>query len=112
MLLLQEYCCHKNPIICTTTLRALCIFMTTNSYQKQLLIDWLVVLNSQIKNKTGFIQEILELIVFWLTNDENINYKYINTLIDILIKIMEENLDEWSVTLFHMKINTNYDNHE
>lgn len=112
MLLLQEYCCHTNPIICTTTLKALCTFMTTNNYQNQLLTDWLVVLKNQIKCKPGFIQEIFELIAFWLNNDENINNEYINILIDILIKIMEESLDEWSVILFHMKINTNCDNHE
>lgn len=112
MLLLQEYCCHHNPIICTNTFRALCDFMTTNNYQNQLLIDWLVVLNSQVKCKTGFIQEIFELIVFWVKNDENINNEYINTLVDLLIKIMDENLNEWHTILFHMKINTHFDNHK
>lgn len=110
MLLLQEYCCHENPIICTTAFQALCIFMTTNNYQNQLLIDWLVVLSPQIKCKIGFIQEIFELIAFWLKNDKNINdNKFIYTLVDLLIKIMEENLDEWSVILFHMNININID---
>lgn len=109
MLLLQEYCCHQNPIICTTTFRALCGFMTTNNYPNQLIIDWLVVLNPQTKCKTGFIQEIFELIVFWLKKDDNINNEYINTLVDLLIKIMDENLEEWQTILFHMKINTHFD---
>lgn len=112
MLLLQEYCCHQNPIICTTTFRALCAFMTTNNYHNQLLIDWFVVLNPQTKCKIGFIQEIFELIVYWLKNDKNINNEHIKILIDLLIKIMDENLDEWRVILFHMKINTNFDDHE
>lgn len=112
MLLLQEYCCHQNPIICTTTFRALCAFMTTNNYQNQLFIDWLVVLNHQTKCKTGFIQEIFQLIVFWLKNNENINNKHIDTLVGLLIKIMDENLNEWPVVLFHMKINTDFDNYE
>ncbi|VVC38584.1 Armadillo-like helical,Domain of unknown function DUF3730 [Cinara cedri] len=109
MLILQEYCCHPNPIICTTAFRGLCAFLATNNYQNQLLIDWLVVLNPQIKCKTGFIQEIFQLLVCWLEN-ETVYSEYINTLVDILIKIMDENLDEWSTILIHMKINTNFDN--
>lgn len=110
MLLLQEYCCNQNSIISTTTLRALCTFMMSNNYQNQLLIDWLVVLNPQIKCKTGFIQEIFELIVFGLKNkDKSSN---INVLVDILIKIMDESIEEWHVILFHMKINTHFDDHE
>lgn len=110
MLLLQEYCFHRNPIICTTALRGLCAFMATNNYQNQVLIDWLVVLNPQIKCKTGFIQEIFLLLVCWLENDETVYNEYINTLVDLLIKIMDESLDEWPAILIHMKINTNFDN--
>lgn len=112
MLLLQEYCCHQNPIICTTTFHALCEFMTNNNYQNQLLTDWLVVLSHRTKCKTGFIQEIFDLIGLWLKNDKNTNNDQINTLIDILIKIMDENLDEWHVILFHMKVHMDFDNHE
>lgn len=112
MLLLQEYCCHQNPIISTTALRALCTFMTSNNYQNQLLIDWLVVLNPQIKCRTGFIQEIFELIVFGLKNKENTNSYNINTLVDVLIKIMDESIEEWHVILYHMEISTNFDDHE
>ncbi|KAF0756958.1 DUF3730 domain-containing protein [Aphis craccivora] len=110
MLLLQEYCCNQNPIISTTTLRALCTFMMSNNYQNQLLIDWLVVLNPQIKCRTGFIQEIFELIVFGLKNKDN--NSNINILVDILIKIMDESIDEWHAVLFHMKINTHFNDHE
>lgn len=110
MLLLQEYCCHQNPVICSTAFRALSTFMTSNNYQNQLLIDWLVVLCPQTKCKSGFIQEIFELIVLWLKNGEN-NNEHINTLIDLIIKIMDENLDEWHAILMHMKINTDFDNH-
>lgn len=111
MLLLQEYCCHQNPVICNTAFRALCTFMTSNNYQNQLLIDWLVVLSPQTKCKSGLIQEIFELIVFWLKNGEH-NYKHIDTLIDLIIKIMDGNLDEWHAILFHMKIYTDFDNHK
>jgi len=86
--------------------------MTTNNYQNQLLIDWLVVLNPQTKCKTGFIQEIFQLIVFWLKNNENINNKHIDTLVGLLIKIMDENLNEWPVVLFHMKIYTDFEDYE
>lgn len=110
MLLLQEYCCNQNPIISTTTLRALCTFMMSNNYQNQLLIDWLVVLNPQIKCRTGFIQEIFELLVFGLKNKDN--NSNINILVDILIKIMDESIEEWHAILFHMKINTYFDDHE
>lgn len=112
MLLLQEYCCHQNPIICTTAFQALCTFMKTNNYQNQLIIDRLVVLIPQTKCKTGFIQEIFELMVFWLKNDECANYKFIITLVELLIQIMDENLDEWQTILFHMKIKTNLDDLE
>lgn len=112
MLLLQEYCCHQNPIICTTTFQALCKFMTTDNHQSQLLIDWLIVISTQIKNKIGLIQEIFELINFQLKNSKIINFEYINTLIDLLIKIMDDNLDIWPVILFHLKVNTNFDDHE
>ncbi|XP_025412636.1 uncharacterized protein LOC112685081 isoform X2 [Sipha flava] len=112
MLLLQEYCCHQNPIICTTNFKALCTFMISNNYQNQLLIDWLVLLRPQTKCKTGFIQEIFELIVFLLNNDENINNECTNTLIDLIIKIMDEDLDDWRIVLFHMQISTNFDNHK
>lgn len=111
MLLLQEYCCHQNPVICNTTLRALWTFITTNNYQNQLLIDWLVVLSPQTKCKSGFIQEIFALIVYWLKKDEN-NSEHINTLIDIIIRIMDGNLDEWRAILYHMKINTDLNNLE
>ncbi|XP_060848840.1 uncharacterized protein LOC132928291 isoform X1 [Rhopalosiphum padi] len=111
MLLLQEYCCNPNPIISTTTLRALCTFMMSNNYQNQLLIDWLVVLNPQIKCRTGFIQEIFELIVFGLKN-KDISNNNINDLVDILIKIMDESIEEWHVILFHMKISTHFDDYE
>lgn len=86
--------------------------MITNNYQSRLLSDWLIVLSPQIKNKIGLAQEIFELIVFQLKNNENINFEYINTLVDLLIKVMDDNLDEWPVILFHLKINTNFDNHE
>lgn len=112
MLLLQEYCCHQNPIICTTSFKALCAFMTSNNYQNQLLIDWLVLLNSRTKCKTGFIQEVFELIVLLLKNDENIDNECVHTLIDLLIKIMDENLDEWRIVLFHMQISTNFDDYK
>lgn len=112
MLLLQEYCCHQNPIICTTALRALCTFMMSNNYHNQLLFDWLVVLNPQIKCRTGFIQEIFELIVFGLKNKENTYRNSINTLVDVLIQIMDESIEEWNTILFHMKISTHFDDHE
>lgn len=112
MLLLQEYCCHQNPIICTTNFEALCAFMISSGYQNQLLIDWLVLLKPLTKCKTGFIQEILRLVVILLNDNENINYGCINTLIDLLIKLMDENLNEWHTVLFHMQINTYFYNHE
>ncbi|KAL5242600.1 hypothetical protein ACI65C_010010 [Semiaphis heraclei] len=112
MLLLQEYCCHQNPIICTTALRALCTFMMSNNYHNQLLFDWLVVLNPQIKCRTGFIQEIFELIVFGLKNKENTYRNSINTLVDVLIQIMDESIEEWNTILFHMKISTHFDDHD
>lgn len=111
MLLLQEYCCHQNPVICNTAFRALCTFMTSNDYQNQLLIDWLVVLSPQTKCKSGFIQEIFELIVFLLKNGENKNKEHVNTLIDLIIKIMDSNLNEWHAILFHMKVHTDFENH-
>jgi hypothetical protein len=86
--------------------------MISNNYQNQLLIDWLVLLRPQTKCKTGFIQEIFELIVFLLNNDENINNECTNTLIDLIIKIMDEDLDDWRIVLFHMQISTNFDNHK
>jgi len=84
----------------------------SNNYQNQLLVDWLVVLNPQIKCRTGFIQEMLELIVFELNNKENINNNNINTLVDILINLMDESIEEWPVILFHMKIITHFDDKE
>lgn len=86
--------------------------MMTNCYQNQLLIDWLVVLNPQIKCRTGFIQEIFELIVFGLKNKEHTNNNYINTMVDILIKIIDESTEEWNVILFHMQLSTDFDDHE
>jgi len=86
--------------------------MTSNNYQNQLLIDWLVVLNPQIKCRTGFIQEIFELIVFGLKNKENTNSNNTNTLVDVLIKIMDESTEDWHTIFFHMKISTHFDDHE
>lgn len=86
--------------------------MKTNNYQTQLLIDWFIVLSSQTKCKTGFIQEVFELIIFWLKSDEHKSNEYINTLVDLLIKVMDGNVDEWRLILFHIRIDTHFDNHE
>ncbi|XP_050523203.1 uncharacterized protein LOC126895412 [Daktulosphaira vitifoliae] len=101
MLQLQEYCCHQNPIISKTALKALCDFISTSDYPPQLLVDWLAVLSSRTKCKTVFIQEIFELINLWLKNAQNYDI-IIDTLVDILIEIMDANLNEWSVVQFHL----------